>query len=193
MKAIISPLVDGVVLVDPVQLEVKWLDPSIKIKEYTAQVAGFKVQADAYAAKVDTYGHIIDAIRYGMSPTVIQDPAAYPPPPAVPEGLTPEQHAAHLAIYDLVSAEEFEVLRQVPGFVQINKYWGAIGARKFCCEQAMAPRYLGERGYVPGSMHTSSAKLNEAWMAQLEMLAQTEMAQPVPRSAWEKIKKWLKR
>lgn len=133
-------------------------------------------------------GGIADAIRYAIMSSADQGEARnLPAPPPTPPGLTPEQHAAHLAIHDLVSAEEFEVLREEPGFVQLSAYWGAIGPRKFCCEVATKAWPLGQHGYVGGMVWHSSMQLNEHWMAQMET------AQPVRRSAWESLKNWLKR
>ena len=122
----------------------------------------------------------------GKPPPLASNAAEYPDPPATPPGLTPDQHAAHLMLHDLVSVEEFEVLREEPGFVQVNAHWGAIGKRKFCCEK---PRQLmpGEIGFVDAGFYYNSVKLNADWMASVE----TEAA-PVRRSAWEKLKGWLK-
>ena len=176
MAVLSSPLVDGLVAFDKSLLAPKLFD--LKIKEYAAKVDIFSAQVDHYA----------DALRYGMGAmqTGRRDPQEYPDPPATPPGLTPDQHAAHLMLHDLVSVEEFEVLREEPGFVQVNAHWGAIGKRKFCCEK---PRQLmpGEIGFVDAGFYYNSVKLNADWMASVE----TEAA-PVRRSAWEKLKGWLK-
>lgn len=83
--------------------------------------------------------HFVDALRYALSavprPTIKGD---FPAPPPIPEGLTPEQHAAHLMLHDLLSVEEFEAEREKPGFVAINAHWGANGKRRFCCERPIA-------------------------------------------------------
>lgn len=147
----------------------------------------FKAKVDAYAAVTD---HYADALRYSLmygmgAVKTHHDPIAdaYPEPPPTPAGLTPEQHAAHLALHDLMSVEEFEEERCKPGFVGITAYWGANGKRKFCCEK---PVIKEGQGFVDTHWY-SSVKMNEMWMASIE----TEAA-PVRRSAWEKLKAWVK-
>lgn len=174
MAVVSSPLAGGLVAFDK------------SLLDFTATMESYKARTEAFSAIADTHSHMLDALRYGFVAGTIQHPGAYPEPPPTPPGLTPDQHAAHLMLHDLVSVEEFEVLREEPGFVQVNAHWGAIGKRKFCCEK---PRQLmpGEVGFVDAGFYFSSVKLNEMWMASVE----TEAA-PVRRSAWEKLKGWLK-
>lgn len=175
LVAMPSPLVDGLVVFDKAQLQVEM----------------FKAKIDMYAAVADAHSHALDALRYAMMQGARIDPAVYPDPPPTPPGLTPEQHAAHLAIHDLVSAEEFEVLREEPGFIQVNAHWGAIGKRKFCCELPTKVMQ-GQRGYVDGMVWHSSVVLNDAWMAQIEGTTHDHLeAQIKKRPWWDRFLSWL--
>lgn len=154
------------------------------LKAYQAQLEAFKVRADAYAATVSVYSHDLDAIRYG----VMTNTAPLPAPPPTPPGLTPEQHAAHLMLHDLVSVEEFEKLREVPGFIQLNTFWGAVGKQRYCCEVPV-PRPIGEFGVVEGMKFISSSPvMNDTWMAQVEAKATPKPDRP---SQWAQLQMWL--
>ena len=180
-----SPLVDGLVVMDPSQLELKMLDPSVTIKQYAAKV-------DAYSALVDSHSHMIDALRYGvMSGAAINHkPEEFPDPPAVPAGLTPDQIEAHCSLYELLTPDQFWAALNSPSVIRINKFWAMKGKRKFCCmsEQPVGagfvhvgkdakmpwwledeePLHKGELGYVNGVHFFNSVQLNEAWMAKIE-------------------------
>ena len=52
--------------------------------------------------------------------------------------------------------------------------------------QYKTPDANGQFGYIAGNVFFDSVQLNEAWMAQIEA------AQPVRKSAWEKLKGWVR-
>lgn len=153
-----KPLIEGAILFNKSQLDVQMLDPSVPIREFAAKI-------DTYKAEAEAFNHTLDAYRYAMES--LAGKFTLPAPPVTPPGLTPEQHAAHLAIHDLVSVGEFEVLREEPGFVQINEHWGAIGKQRFCCERPV-PIPTGQRGYTRAGMYFNSVQLNAGWMAKIE-------------------------
>lgn len=137
----------GAVLINP---------PAFDVEDLTLKL-------DTYIAEATANDHLIDAYRY----TLMNNPLsthALPEPPPTPPGLTPEQHAAHLAIHELVSYEEFQEERTKPGFMQLNAYWGANGKRKFCCELPSSPGQ-GMRGYINDHLWYSTVQMNDAWLA----------------------------
>lgn len=104
MKAVTSPLVDGVILMDPKQLEFKMLGPSIAIKEY--------------AAKVD---HYADALRYAALSAGAK--AAPPSPdPSWPE----EMQEAHKALYAELPQYKPPTAHGQHGYANANFYFDAV-------------------------------------------------------------------